>query len=195
MKRLGKIKTLAAASLASVALAAPLVIAQTGAGGQDGQQQQGRGERRGGFGKRGGDFGRGGRGEGHRGGGRAFGFRGVELTEEQRTRIAQLHESHRERTKSLREQLRAKREELRQAEQGTTFNEALAAQKLTEAASVEAKLMAENFRLRQETLAVLTAEQRQQLEQRRQQREQRREEFKNKRQQLRGGAGTGQQVQ
>ena len=165
MKRLGKIKTLAAASLASVALAAPFVIAQTGASGQDGQQQP-RAERRG-FGKRGGDRHRGGRG---------FGLRGVELTEEQRTRIAQLHESHRERTKSLHEQLRAKRQELRQAEQGTTFNEALAAQKLTEAASIEARLMGERFRMHQESLSVLTAEQRQQIEQRQQQRQQRRQQ-------------------
>ena len=178
MKRLGKIKTLAAASLASVALAAPLVIAQTGTTAQEGQQQQNRSERRGFGGKRGGDHG------GHRGG-RAFGFRGVELTEEQRTRIAQLHESHRERTKSLHQQLRAKRQELRQAEQGTTFNEALAAQKLTEAASIEAKLMGERFRLHQETLSVLTAEQRQQLEQRKQQREERRGERRNRR----GGRG------
>ncbi|HEX8294273.1 MAG TPA: hypothetical protein VF570_21135, partial [Pyrinomonadaceae bacterium] len=80
--------------------------------------------------------------------------------------------------KSLREQLRARRQELRQAESGTTFNEALAAQKLSEAAGLQAKLMAEGFRLRQESLALLTAEQRAQLEQRRQQREQRREQRK-----------------
>jgi Spy/CpxP family protein refolding chaperone len=58
---------------------------------------------------------------------------------------------------------------LRQAEQGSTFNEALAAQKLTEAASLEARLMGERFRMRQESLSVLTAEQKQQLEQRREQ--------------------------
>ena len=62
-----------------------------------------------------------------------------------------------------------------------------AAQKLTEAASIEARLMGERFRLRQETLAVLTAEQRQQLEQRKQQREQRRGERKMRRG-TRGGA-------
>ena len=70
-------------------------------------------------------------------------FRGIELTEEQKTRIKQLHQSFGERTKSLREQLRAKRQELRQAEQGDLFNEALAAQKLTEAAALQAKLMGE----------------------------------------------------
>ena len=181
MKRLGKIKTLAFASLATSAAAAPDATAQTA--GQEGQPQRrsrgegrgfGKGEGRGGhrgggFGRHGGDFG---------------GFRGVELTDEQKTRLRQIRQSFGERTKSLHEQLRAKRQELRQAEQGATFNEALAAQKLTEAAAVEAKLMGERFRLRQESLSVLTAEQRQQVEQRRQEREQRR-------QQRRGGARGG----
>jgi protein CpxP len=109
-------------------------------------------------------------------------FRGVELTDEQKTRLKELRQGFGERTKSLREQLRAKRQELRQAESGTTFNEALAAQKLTEAASLEAKLMAESFRLRQESLSILTAEQKAQLEQRRQQREQRRTQRQQQRQ-------------
>lgn len=161
MKRLGKIRTLAFASLAAVTAAAPLAIAQDG--GQDGHEKS-RGER--GFGK-----------GGHRGGrGGGFGFRGVELTEEQQTRLQQLRQSFAERTRPLHEQLRAKRNELRQAEQGTTFNESFAAQKLTEAASIEARLMAERFRLRQESLGVLTAEQRQQMEQRQQERQQRREQ-------------------
>ncbi|HEX6625756.1 MAG TPA: periplasmic heavy metal sensor [Pyrinomonadaceae bacterium] len=189
MNGFGKIKTLAVGSLAAIALAAPIAIAQTGTtSGQDGQQTP-RAERRG-FGKRGGDH-RGGRGWG----GRGFGFRGIELTEDQKTRMKQLHESFGERTKSLHEQLRAKRTELRQAEQGTSFNEALAAQKLTESAAIEAKLMGERFRLRQETLAVLTAEQRTQLEQQRAQREQRREERKNRRGTRRGQGGQVEQMQ
>jgi len=185
MNRFGKIKTLAAGSLAALALAAPLAIAQTGANGQDGQQTP-RAERRG-FGKRGGGDHRGGRG--------GFGFRGIELTEDQKTRIGQLHQSFGERTKGLHEQLRAKRAELRQAEQGTSFNEALAAQKLTEAAAIEAKLMGERFRLRQESLSVLTAEQRAQLEQQRAQQEQRRAERKNRRGERRGRGGQVEQMQ
>ena len=176
MKRLGKIKTLAFASLATVAVGVPVALAQTT--GQEGRQRPraegrgfGKGEGRGGH--RGGGFGR--RGD-------FGGFHGVELTDEQKTRMKQIHQSFGERTKSLHEQLRAKRQELRQAEQGTTFNEAFAAQKLTEAAAIEAKLMGERFRMRQESLSVLTAEQRQQIEQRKQQREQRR-------QQRRGGRG------
>jgi Spy/CpxP family protein refolding chaperone len=178
MKRLGKIKTLAFASLATVAVAVPVAVAQTA--GQEGQRRPPRAEGQG--------FGR---GEGHggdrRGGHGGFGeFRGIELTEEQKTRLRQIHQSFGERTRTLHEQLRAKHEEIRQAEQGTTFNESLAAQKLTEAAAIEAKLMGERFRLRQESLSVLTAEQRQQIEQRRQEHEQRRQQRRG----ARGGTTT-----
>jgi protein CpxP len=178
MKKLGKIQTYAVAGLSALALATPLALAQTG-GAEQGQttrtERRGKGERGGRHG-RGGEFG--GRRGGHFGGGM---FRGVELTDEQKTRLKELRQAYGERTKSLREQLRANRQELRQAQSGTTFNEALATQKLTEAASVEAKLMAESFRLRQESLSVLTAEQKAQLEQRKQQREQRRQQRQSRR--------------
>lgn len=162
------------AGLSALALAAPVALAQTAGGEQSGQTARAeRGEHRGG--KRGG-------GEwNERGGGRHFGgggFRGIELTDAQKASMKQLRESFGERTKSLREQLRAKRQELRQAESGTTFNEALATQKLTEAAGLQAKLMAEEFKLRQDSLALLTPEQKTQLEQRKQQFEQRREQWK-----------------
>lgn len=180
MKRLGKIRTLAVASLSALAVAVPVTLAQTGQGGQDDQQQHRHGRR--------GEFGDDRRG-GRRGG---FGFfRGIELTDDQKTRLQQLHQSFEERTRTLREQLRAKHGELRAAEEGASFNEALATQKLQEAAALEARLMGERFRLRQESLAILTPEQRTQLEQRRQQRQQRREQFKQRRGQ---GAGNGESI-
>lgn len=166
MKRLGKIKTLAIAAIAALALAAPLALAQTGGGAEQGKQRGERGE----WGKRHG---------GQRGGGRHFGgrmFRGLDLTDEQKTRLQQLRQEFGERTKSLREQLRAKHMEVRQANEGGTFNEALTTQKLTEAASLQAKLMGEEFKLRQDSMSVLTAEQRTQLEQRREQMKSRRGE-------------------
>jgi Spy/CpxP family protein refolding chaperone len=73
--------------------------------------------------------------------------------------MKQISQSFRERTLSLREQLRTKRQELRQASEGGTFNEALATQKLQESAGIQAKLMGEQFRMRQEMLSVLTQEQ------------------------------------
>jgi protein CpxP len=168
MKRLGKFKTAAFAAFAGLVVAAPIAIAQQqgGTAAGDGQTKQ-RGEW---GGKRGG----GRRGGGHFGGGRMF--RGIELTDDQKSRLQQMREEFSQRTQGLRQQLRAKHAEIRQADDSGTFNEALVAQKLTEAASLQAKLMGEEFRLRQESLSVLTAEQRTQLEQRREQMKARRGE-------------------
>jgi protein CpxP len=167
MKKLGKIKTLTVASLSAVALAAPIALAQSTSTSQD--QQQVTGQRHGGRGK---GWGKGeGRGQGWGGeqGGRMHGmmFGGLNLTDDQKAKMKQIGQSFRESTQSLREQLRAKRQELRQANEGGTFNEALATQKLQESASLQAKLMGEQFRMRQEMLSVLTPEQKTQLEQKR----------------------------
>jgi protein CpxP len=181
MKRLGKFKTAAFAAFAGLVVAAPIAIAQQQ------QQQGGAGEgqtkQRGEWGDK--------RGGGRRGGGGHFGrgggmFRGIELTDDQKSRLQQLRQDYSQRTQGLREQLRAKHGEIRQANEGGTFNESLVAQKLTEAASLQAKLMGEDFRLRQESFGVLTAEQRTQLEQRREERKARRGE-------RRGGRGSNDQ--
>jgi periplasmic protein CpxP/Spy len=89
----------------------------------------------------------------------------LSLTEAQKTQMKQIRESYRERTQSLHQELRAKEQELRQANQGDTFNEALTTQVLTESAALEARLMGERFKMRQEMLALLTPEQKNQLEQ------------------------------
>jgi protein CpxP len=170
MKKLGKVKTLAIAALSTVALATPIALAQQHAGGGHDKAQHGEW----GGGGRGGE--RGGRG-GHFGGGERM-FAGLDLTDAQKAQLKQLRQSFGESTKSLREQLRARHEELRQAEAGGTFNEALATQKLTEAAGLQAKLMGAEFTLRQQMLAILTPEQKTQMEQRRAQFEQRRQQFK-----------------
>ena len=107
-------------------------------------------------------------------------FRGLNLTDDQKAKMKQIRESFAATNKPLREQLRAKRQELRQASEGGTFNEALATQKLTEIAPLEAKLMASRHNLHQEMLSVLTAEQKAQLEQSRAQ-------FKTRRGQMRKG--------
>ncbi len=161
MKRLGNIKTLTLASLSALALAAPIALAQSTGTTQEGQQVT-RQEGREGHGKR---WGRGGRGR--RGGMRGMMFRGINLTEDQKARMQQIRASYQERTQSLRQELRTKRQELRQAGGSGTFNEALATQKLTESAGIQAKLMSERFKMRQEMLSVLTPEQKTQLEQKR----------------------------
>jgi Spy/CpxP family protein refolding chaperone len=78
--------------------------------------------------------------------------------------MKQLRESFGETNKPLLEQLRAKRQELRQASEGGTFNEALATQKLTEMAGLQARLMDARFQLHQQMLSVLTADQKAQLD-------------------------------
>ena len=150
-----RFKTVAIAAISSIALAASIAFAQTTTPDQSNQQGT-RTERRGGGKHRGHGFG------GMRHGG--F-FKQLNLTEDQKTKMKQIRESFATQNKPLREQLRAKRQELRQASEGGTFNEALATQKLTEMASLEAKLMGERHKLHQEMLSVLTAEQKAQLEQ------------------------------
>src|SRR5688572_14711141 len=166
MNKLGKFKMLTIASLSAVALAAPIALAQTTSTNQDKQgvtrgEGHGRGHREGkGWGKRG--------GRGERFGGMQRGlFRGITLTEDQKAKMKQISQSFRERTKSMHRELRAKRQELRQATDGGTFNESLATQKLQESATLQAKLMSEQFKMRQEMQSLLTSEQKAQIEQKR----------------------------
>jgi protein CpxP len=162
MKKLGKFKTLTIASLSAIAIATPIVLAQTTGTDQNTPRAE-RGQHEG-HGK---GWGR--RGEHGRRGGMMRGrmFHGINLTEDQKARMKQIRESFRARTETLRQELRAKRQELRQASEGSTFNEALATQKLQETAGLRAKLMGEHFKLRQEIESVLTAEQKGQIEQKR----------------------------
>lgn len=164
-----KFKTVAIATLSAIALAASIAVAQTITPDQ-GSGQGARTERRGGRGEH--------KGQGWGGMRRGGSFRQLNLTEDQKAKMKQIRESFAEQNKPLREQLRAKRQELRQASEGGTFNEALATQKLTEMASVEAKLMGEQHKLHQEMLSVLTAEQKAQLEQSKAQRKARRGEMR-----------------
>jgi Spy/CpxP family protein refolding chaperone len=155
MKR-PRVKTLAIATLSAIALATSIAVAQTipntQDNGQGGAQKQWRGRR--------------GERKGHGWGGMHGGaFRQLNLTDDQKAKMKQIRASFGERNKPMLDQLRAKRQELRQANEGGTFNEVLATQKLTEMASLEAKLMGERFKMHQESLSVLTAEQKAQLEQ------------------------------
>jgi Spy/CpxP family protein refolding chaperone len=167
MSKLGRFKTLAIATLSAIALAGSIALAQSvnnGQGNTQGTQVERRGRGRG-------EHGWGGVREGE------F-FKQLNLTEDQKAKMKQIRESFAERTKPLHEQLQAKRQELRQANEGGTFNEALATQKLTEIAPLEAKLMGERAKEHQEVLSVLTAEQKAQLEQARAQFKTRRGEMR-----------------
>src|ERR1051325_11357399 len=154
MMKFANFKMLGLVSLASIVLVASVAFAQTG-GTNQADQNKARAEWRG--------RGRGGDHRGGQMGGRMFAQ--LNLTDDQKARMKQIRQSFGDRTKSVREQLRAKRQELRQANEGGTFNEALVTQKLTEMASLEAKMMGARFQLHQEMLTVLTAEQKTQLDQ------------------------------
>jgi Spy/CpxP family protein refolding chaperone len=151
MKKLGKFKIMAIASLSAIVLVASIAVAQkvkTERGDGDGHRREWRG---GGGGRRG----------AHEGGI----FNRLNLTDDQKTKMKQIRETFAANNKPLMEQLHAKRQELRQASEGGTFNEALATQKLTEMAGLQAKLMGERIKLDQEMQTVLTAEQKAQLDQ------------------------------
>jgi protein CpxP len=154
MSKLGRFKVLAIAAISAIALAASIAVAQTVTTQDNGQGGRGAWHGRGGH--KGPGFG------GMREGGL---FRQLNLTDDQKAKMKTIRESFAQTNKPLRDQLRAKRQELRQASEGGTFNEALATQKLTEIAPLEAKMMAAQAQLHQEMLSVLTAEQKAQLEQ------------------------------
>ena len=155
MSKLGRFKTLAIASISAIALVASVAVAQTVTNQDNGQGT------RGAWHGRHGDH----KGPGF-GGMRAGGFfKQLNLTDDQKAKMKQIRESFAQTNKPLMDQLRAKHQELRQASEGGTFNEALATQKLTEIAPLEAKMMAARAQLHQEMLSVLTTEQKAQLEQ------------------------------
>ena len=149
MKKVNRIKSVVAALVLAVAIAVPVVIAQS----TDDGGRKGRRDHAGHFGKR--------------GGGRMFSQ--LDLTDAQKAQMKQIRENSRETMRPLMEQIRAKRQEIRQAREGGTVNEALVTQKLTEIAPLEAKLMAERARIHEQTLSVLTPEQKTKLEQMREQ--------------------------
>ena len=161
MKKLNRFQSVAVAIIMAIAVAVPVVVAQST--GDDGGRRGHKGH-----------FGR------HGGGGRMFSK--LDLTDAQKEQIKAIHEKNRESMRPLMEQIRAKRQEIRQANAGGTVDEALVSQKLAEIAPLEAKMMAERARIHQETLSVLTPEQRTKLEQMREQFKSRRGERKARKQ-------------
>ena len=154
MGKVKRIHAIALAAVMAVAIAVPFAIAQSkDATGHKWSHAEGRGH-------------------GRRGGDRMAGafFRNLDLTDAQKEQMKSIRETHGQAVRPLMEQIRAKRQEIRKASAGGSFNEALVAQKLSEIAPLEAKLMGERSRLHQEMLSVLTAEQKAKMEQAREQR-------------------------
>ncbi|MBO0721985.1 MAG: Spy/CpxP family protein refolding chaperone [Blastocatellia bacterium] len=165
MKNMPKFLFIALAILLVGVLAIPFAHGQSTAGTDQGNQQE-KSIQGGGPGRR---------HWGHRFGGRLFSQ--LNLTDAQKAQMKQLHQTFRENTKALRQELLTKRGELRQAQQGDTFNEALATQKMNEIVPLQVKLMGEQFKLKQQISAVLTPEQKATLGQMREQMKAKREQF------------------
>jgi len=150
--------TFAVLFVMALALSATAAFAQSPAStsGTDGAKHMARGEHRE-------------RGEHRHGhdqrGMKGFQFRKLNLTDAQKAEMKQIRENHQATISGLRQQMGIKHKELREAEKGGNFNEALATQKLSEMAPLQAKLMAERLAVRQESMKVLTAEQKAQLNQ------------------------------
>ena len=162
MSKVNRIRGAALAAVMAIAVAVPIAIAQSkDAGGQGRRHTEWRGH-------------------GPRGGMEGGLFRNLDLTDAQKTQMKQIRENHSQTLRPLMEQIRAKRQEIHQAGQGGAFNESLVTQKLTEIAPLEAKLMGEQFKVHQEMLGVLTAEQKAKLEQSREQFKTRRDGRANK---------------
>ena len=149
-----RVKNFAIAFVAALALAAPVVFAQTTttsanppAGGQGHRRWHHGGDMSGGM----------------------FMLSKLNLTDDQKTQIKQIRASHHQNMASVMSQIRAKRQEINQASQSGAFDQALATQKLTEIAPLEAQMMADHFKERQEMMAVLTPDQKTQLDQLQQQ--------------------------
>ena len=156
MLKNNKVKIVLAAIILAIVVAIPVAMAQSeGKSGRQGFAGKFHGRR--GF-----------------GGGEGRMFRGLDLTDAQKAQLKQIRESHSANIKALREQIHTTMKGLHQANQGATFDEALVSQKLAQVAPLRAKLMGEEFKIRQESLSVLTAEQKAKMEQMR-------EQFKSKR--------------
>jgi periplasmic protein CpxP/Spy len=136
----------AAIAVASLAAAAPILTAQ--------DQLRGPGP-----GMRGPGGGPGMRGPG--GGPRGFGpgFRELDLTDDQKTQLKAIADSHRDEFRAAGEQVRAARAGMRALVDADSLDESAIRAKSTEIAAAEADMMILNAKVRQESLQVLTSEQ------------------------------------
>jgi len=146
-----RFKTAIAAGVAIMTLAvgAPVFVAA--------QQEQQRGP---GFGGPMGPGGPGGRmrGPGGPGGGIA-GFRGLDLSDDQKEQLKKIAESHQAEFKAIAEKTRAAHEGMRALIDADAINESAIRAKSQEVAAAQADAMILNAKIRKESLQILTADQ------------------------------------
>jgi protein CpxP len=100
------------------------------------------------------------------------GFRGLDLTDDQKAQLKSIAESHRDEFRAAREKGRAAHNGMRALLEAETLDEAAIRAKSTEIAVAEADAMILNAKVRRESLQVLTPEQQAKLKERRSSRQQ-----------------------
>ena len=171
-----KISLAAALAAMTVAAAAPMLIAASSAEATEARQDQPQPRMGPVFHLRqgyGGQIGGPPQGDGPRGGIRMRGpggpmgfgpeFRGLDLTEDQRTQLRSIAESHRDEFRAAGEKARAAHDGMQALVEADTINESAIRAKSAEIAAAEAEVMILNAKVRQESMQVLTSEQQQKL--------------------------------
>jgi protein CpxP len=132
-------------AVAIVSIGAILAIAQTTDGGTDKK-----------WGKRGGGQHRG--GKMHRGVGGMM-FRGLDLTDEQKSQMKSIREASKPATAPLREAMKANHQKLAEATANGAFDEAQVTAIANEGAAIRAQLIVQRTKVKSQMFAILTAEQ------------------------------------
>jgi Spy/CpxP family protein refolding chaperone len=101
------------------------------------------------------------------------GFRGLDLTDEQKTQLKQINDSHAAEFKAVRDKSRAAHDGMQQLLTAETINESAIRAKSAEIAAAEADMLILNAKIRRESMQILTADQLAKLKEQRESRGQR----------------------
>lgn len=161
--------TAAILSIVLVAMGAMFIFAQDGAATKDGKRGK-----RGHFGKM------------KRGGGMGMMFRGLDLTDEQKTQMKAIRQTSKETMKPIREQMKANRQKLQQLSEGGNFDAAQVQAIAAQQGSLSAQMIVEREKVKSQMFNILTPEQKAKaaemkanFKQKRQERMQKRQERRN----------------
>lgn len=169
--------TLTILTIALVAIGAMLVIGQsTDTDGKTSAEKQGR---HGSFGKRGNRGMRGKRGHGGNRGMRGM-FRGVDLTDAQKTKMQTIMKNNRESSKTLRDQMRTNQQELRKASDSGSFNESQVTALAQKQGGLHAQMIVQKHKVKAEMFNILTTDQKAKLAEKKAERQKKMEERKAK---------------
>ncbi len=96
-------------------------------------------------------------------GGHGFMFRGIDLTDEQKTQMKAIREANKAQFAPIREAMKANRQKMQEATANGAFDEATVTMLANEQAGLMAKMTVERARIKSQTFALLTADQKAKL--------------------------------